>query len=254
MYGGNRYRARNPVDVVDELEYCIKTWPFKSFYFDDDTFNVGKERIIRLAREISSRGISLPWSVMARADLVDRELLTEMKRAGLVSLKYGMESGDQTLIDASGKNLRIEQVENAVRISKELDIEVHLTFTLGLPGETRETIKRTIQKAIELDPFSVQFSIATPFPGTAYHADLAKKGHILSANWEEYSGSTGAVHRTDALDKLDLDEALREACAAWDMHRFMSRERWPRLAWQGILHPRRAIFTLYRLAQYRLSK
>lgn len=254
MYGGNRYRVRNPADVVDELEYCLKTWPFKSFYFDDDTFNVGKERIIRLCREIRSRRISLPWSVMARADLVDRELLTEMKQAGLVSLKYGMESGDQALIDASGKSLRIEQVENAVRISKELDIEVHLTFTFGLPGETKETIKRTIQKAIQLDPFSVQFSIATPFPGTAYYADLAKKGHIISADWEEYSGSTGAVHRTDELDKNDLDEALKEACAAWDMHRFLSRDRWPRLAWQGILHPRRALITLYRLTQYKLTR
>jgi radical SAM superfamily enzyme YgiQ (UPF0313 family) len=254
MYGGNRYRARNPADVADELEFCLKKWPFKSFYFDDDTFNIGKERIIRLCREIRSRKISLPWSVMARADLVDRELLSEMKQAGLVSLKYGMESGVQDLIDASGKGLRIEQVEHAVKISKELDIEVHLTFTFGLPGETRETIKRTIEKAIELDPFSVQFSIATPFPGTVYHADLTEKGHILTAEWEQYSGSTGAVHRTDALDKADLDEALQEACAAWDMHRFSSRNRWPHLAWQGILHPRRALFTLYRLAQYRLTR
>jgi len=254
MYGGNRYRARNPVDVVDELEFCLKKWPFKSFYFDDDTFNIGKERIIRLSREIKARKIGLPWSVMARADLVDREILKEMKDAGLVSLKYGMESGVQELIDASGKNLQIEQVEKAVRISKELGIEVHLTFTFGLPGETRETISRTIQKAIELDPFSVQFSVATPFPGTAYYADLLKKGHILTDNWEEYSGSTGAVHRTDELGKQDLDKALQEAYSAWDLHRLVSRDRWSRLAWQGILHPRRALLILYKLAQFRIRQ
>jgi anaerobic magnesium-protoporphyrin IX monomethyl ester cyclase len=253
MYGGSRYRARNPVDVVDELEYCLGKWPFKSFYFDDDTFNVGKERIIKLSREIKSRGIVQPWSVMARADLVDREVLQEMKEAGLVSLKYGMESGVQELIDASGKNLRIEQVEEAVRISKELGIEVHLTFTFGLPGETKETIYRTIQKAIELDPFSVQFSIATPFPGTAYYADLLKKGHILTSNWEEYSGSTGAVHRTDELGKEDLDKALQEACSAWDLHRLVSRDRWSGLLKQSILHPRLAVSTLYRLVQFRLK-
>jgi len=254
MYGGNRYRARNPVDVVDELEYCVKKWSFKSFYFDDDTFNVGKERIIRLSREIKSRKLGLPWSVMARADLVDREVLKEMKEAGLVSLKYGMESGVQELIDASGKNLKIEQVEEAVRISKELGIEVHLTFTFGLPGETKETVRRTIQKAIELDPFSVQFSVTTPFPGTTYYADLLKKGHILTKNWEEYSGSTGSVHRTDALGKEDLDKALQEADCAWDLHRLLSRARWSNLAWQGIVHPRRAISTLYKLAQYRLKQ
>lgn len=253
MYGGNRYRARNPVDVVDELEYCVKKWSFKSFYFDDDTFNVGKDRIIRLSREIRSRKLGLPWSVMARADLVDRGVLKEMKDAGLVSLKYGMESGVQELIDASGKNLKITQVEEAVKISKELGIEVHLTFTFGLPGETKETIRRTIQKAIELDPFSVQFSIATPFPGTKYYANLLKKGHILTSNWEEYSGSTGSVHRTDELSKGDLDKALREAECAWDLHRLVSRDRWSGLLWQGILHPRRAMATLYKLARFRLK-
>jgi radical SAM superfamily enzyme YgiQ (UPF0313 family) len=253
MYGGNRYRARNPVDVVDELEHCLKRWPFKSFYFDDDTFNVGKERIIRLSREIRSRNIVQPWSVMARADLVDREVLQEMKDAGLVSLKYGMESGVQELIDATGKNLRIEQVEKAVEISKELGIEVHLTFTFGLPGETKETVSRTIQKAIDLDPFSVQFSIATPFPGTAYYAELLNKGYILTDKWEEYSGSTGAVHRTDDLGKHELDKALQEACSAWDLHRLVSRDRWAGLLWQGILHPRRAASTLYRLAKFRIK-
>jgi radical SAM superfamily enzyme YgiQ (UPF0313 family) len=191
---------------------------------------------------------------MARADLVDREVLTEMKAAGLVSLKYGVESGAQELIDASGKRLGLEQVEEAVRISKELGIEVHLTFTFGLPGETGETIRRTIRKAIELDPFSVQFSIVTPFPGTQYYADLVQKGHIVTKNWEEYSGSTGAVHRTDALNAEELNEALREAYSAWDLHRLLSRERWVALAWQAILHPRRALFTLYRLTHFRLRR
>ena len=194
MYGGNRYRARNPVDVVNELERCLNRWPFKSFYFDDDTFNIGKQRIKALSKEIKARKIGLPWGAMARADHVDREILQAMKDAGLVSIKYGMESGVQQLIDASGKNLKIEDVERAVNLSKELGIQVHLTFTFGLPGETKETIKRTIQKAIEINPFSVQFSIATPFPGTVYFLSLKEKGYVLSENWEEYSGSTGAVH------------------------------------------------------------
>lgn len=253
MYGGTQYRARNPVDVVDEIVYCLKKWHFRSFYFDDDTFNIGKDRIIHLADEIKARKIGLPWSVMARADLVDRDLLKAMKSAGLVSLKYGMESGVQELIDASGKKLKIEQVEEAVRISKELGIEVHLTFTFGLPGETQDTIKRTIQKAIELDPFSVQFSIVTPFPGTAYYEALAEKGHLLTDNWEEYSGSTGAVLRTDKLGKEDLDQALCDAYAQWDLHKLLCRERWPRLMWQAIVNPKRALLTLLKLIKYRLK-
>lgn len=253
IYGGNRYRARNPVDVVDEIEYCLKNWPFKSFYFDDDTFNVGKERILELSRGIRSRGIGLPWAVMARADLVDREILTCMKDAGMVAIKYGMESGVQELIDAGGKRLRIGDVEKALELSKELGIEVHLTFTFGLPGETRETVKRTIQKAIELDPFSVQFSIATPFPGTAYFRQLKEKGHIVSETWEDYSGSTGAVHRTDELSKEDLDNALCEAYAVWNLHCVTRAHRWPRLILQGIRHPKRAVSAMRKILEYRLK-
>jgi anaerobic magnesium-protoporphyrin IX monomethyl ester cyclase len=252
MYGGNKYRVRNPTDVIDELEHCLNTWPFKSFYFDDDTFNVGKSRMLALSAEIKSRRIDLPWGVMARADLVDREVLTAMKQAGMASIKYGMESGVQDLIDASGKNLKIEDVEKAVRLSKELGIEVHLTFTFGLPGETEETIRKTIQKAIELDPFSVQFSIATPFPGTTYFEQLKERGHILSENWEEYSGSTGAVHRTEELTKEDLDRALSEAYAVWDIHRLTSTQRFPRLIAQGIRHPKRAFAALKKVLAYHI--
>jgi len=252
MYGGNRYRPRNPTDVVDELEYCLKKWPFKSFYFDDDTFNVGKERILALTREIRTRKINLPWAVMARADLVDREILSAMKEAGMVAIKYGMESGVQELIDASGKRLQIEDVEKALRLSKELGIEVHLTFTFGLPGETKETVKQTIRKAIEMDPFSVQFSIATPFPGTEYFRALKVKGHILSEKWEQYSGSTGAVHRTDALSKDDLDDALCEAQAAWNLHRLTRSQRFPALILESMKHPVRAFAALQKVLQYHI--
>ncbi len=250
MYGGNTYRVRNPADVADEIQYCLERWPFKSFYFDDDTFNIGKSRIIALCEGIRSRNISVPWGAMARADHADREVLTAMKAAGLVSIKYGMESGVQELIDASGKNLKIEQVEDAVRISKELGLEVHLTFTLGLPGETKETIRRTIRKAVELDPFSVQFSIATPFPGTVYYETLKEDGRILSENWEDYSGSTGAVHRTEELTDKDLNRALEWAYSAWDRHRLMSIRHWPRLSGQVMAHPLGSISRLVTLVKH----
>lgn len=247
MYGGRTYRTRDAVDIVDEIEYCVKRWSFKSFYFDDDTFNIGKTRILRLCDEIRSRDLSLPWGVMARADHVDREVLQAMKSAGLVSIKYGMESGVQELIDACGKNLTVEQVEEAVAISKEIGIQVHLTFTFGLPGETKETIKRSLRKAKELNPFSVQFSIATPFPGTSYHADLSEKGYILSTKWEDYSGSTGAVHRTEELTAEDLNQALKRAYSEWDLHRLLSSPHWPTLIRQGLTHPLGSFSRLFSL-------
>jgi radical SAM superfamily enzyme YgiQ (UPF0313 family) len=191
---------------------------------------------------------------MARADLVDEEILGAMKAAGLVSIKYGMESGVQELIDACGKRLKIESVEKAVQISKSLGIQVHLTFAFGLPGETAETVQRTIAKAIELDPFSVQFSIATPFPGTSYYDALRDKGHVVVDDWSQFSGSTGAVHRTDALAKEDLDQCIKKACRAWDWHRLTSPSRWPRILRAASGDPKQALFTLARLVYTRIQE
>jgi radical SAM superfamily enzyme YgiQ (UPF0313 family) len=253
MYGGNTYRTRDPKDVADEIDYCVKKWGFKSFYFDDDTFNIGKSRIIRLCEELLKRGIRLPWGVMARADLVDREILQAMKKAGLVSIKYGMESGVQQLIDASGKKLKVEQVEEAVRLSKELGIETHLTFTFGLPGETKETVRLTLKKVKEIDPFSVQFSIATPFPGTVHHKALEEKGYIQPVSWEDYSGSTGAVHRTEALSPEDLNQVLANAYSEWDLHRLGSMKHWPILIKNSLSHPRGSISRLFSLFRHKVS-
>jgi len=183
LYGGAKYRTRSPKDVVDEIEWLIDYYGFEAFYFDDDTFNIGKKRILEICDEIKKRGINVPWAVMARADTSDRETLQAMADAGLYAIKFGVESGVQELVDNCGKKLDLSKVREAVRHCKELGIKTHLTFTFGLPGETRETIQKTIDFAIELDPNSVQFSLTTPFPGTKYFEMLDEKGLLCSKNW-----------------------------------------------------------------------
>lgn len=220
MYGDKSYRTRDPKDVVDEIECCVEQYGFKSFYFDDDTFNVGKERMLSLCNEIKKRDLSLPWAIMARADGMDLEILSAMKDAGLVALKYGVESGDQEILKATGKSLNLDKVHENVKITRELGIKYHLTFTFGLPGETLETIKKTVDLALELDPDSLQFSIVTPFPGSKYFDLLDKKGHLLSKNWEEYDGYNRAVIRTDNLTNTDLEHALCMANKKWKRHVF----------------------------------
>jgi len=223
MYGSSLYRVRNPVDVVEEIEWCIKEYGFKSIYFDDDTFNIGKDRILKLCKEMKSRKINLPWAIMARADQMDRELLENMKEAGLVALKYGVESGDQKILDSSGKSLSLEKLKETVRITRELGIKYHLTFMFGLPGETWDSIHKTIDLALELDPDTLQFSIVTPFPGSRYFEMLEKKGYILSTNWEEYDGYNKSVIRTEFLSSRDLERALRLADRTWKRHLFFRK-------------------------------
>lgn len=219
MYGGNSYRTRTPKDVVDEIEDAVKRFGFKSFYFDDDTFNIGKPRILELAREIKARGLNLPWAIMARADQMDRETLAALKDAGLVALKYGVESGSQELLKQACKGLDLGKVAETVRFTRELGIRYHLTFMFGLPGETEETARQTVETALALDPDSLQFSIATPFPGSRFHKHLLEKGHLLSTNFDDYDGYHNSVVRTDALTGEDLIRIRNEAEDAWRAHR-----------------------------------
>lgn len=225
MYGGHRYRYRDPVKVVDEMEYLIKEKGFRSVYFDDDTFNIGKKRILAICNEICQRKLNVPWAIMARADTMDEEMLVALKAAGMCALKYGVESADQTLVDRAGKGLDLQKVREIVKKTKDMGIFIHLTFTFGLPGETKESIDKTIELAKELDPDSLQFSIITPFPGSLLYQELEQKGHLISKNWEEYDGYSTAVIKTDTLSKEDLEGALHKARLEWDRHRFLKGVR-----------------------------
>lgn len=218
MYGSNLYRTRDPKNVADEIEDCVRRFGFKSFYFDDDTFNIGKPRIMALAAEIGARKLNLPWAIMARADTMDREMLQALKDAGLVALKYGVESGSQDILKHVSKGLDLAKVRETVAFTRELGIAYHLTFMFGLPGETRETAHKTIELALELDPDTVQFSLATPFPGSRFYSELLSTGHLMSTNYDEYDGYHNAVVRTDALRPEDLVALRQEAESTWRAH------------------------------------
>jgi len=217
MYHGKKYRVRDILDTIDEMEYLVNNMGFGSVYFDDDTFNIGKRRMLEFCKEIKNRGLErTPWAIMARADLMDEEILIRMKDAGLAAIKYGVESAVQKLVNNCGKNMDLKKAEKMILFSKSIDIKTHLTFTFGLPGETRSTIQETIDYALKLKPYSVQFSITTPFPGTTYFGQLDKKGLIINKNWDDYDGNFKSVIKLDSLGGQDLESARHLACRVWD--------------------------------------
>ena len=218
MYGSNKYRMRDPMKVVDEMEWLVKEKGFKSVYFDDDTFNINKRFVLAICSEIKKRKLNVPWAIMARADTMDREMLIALREAGLVALKYGVESASQRIVDGIGKKLDLKKVKKVVKMTRKMGIKYHLTFMFGLPGETKRTMRKNIRMALKLDPDSVQFSIATPFPGSRYFNMLDEKGYILSRNWEEYDGYNTAVIRTEKLSARDLEEGRWRAVEAWNEH------------------------------------
>jgi len=225
MYSGNSYRPRKVVNVVDEMEYLVKKMGFKSIYFDDDTWNIGRGRILSFCDELLNRDFRIPWAIMARAELMDEKLLERLRHAGLFAVKYGVESASQQLLNNISKGTDLKRVEDIIKYTKYLGIRTHLTFTFGLPAENKHTIRETINYAIKMDPTSVQFSLATPFPGTRFYEQMEKGGYILTKNWEKYDGNHRSVIKTDALSAKQLQKAKKTAYLEWAKYCYQRKKK-----------------------------
>jgi anaerobic magnesium-protoporphyrin IX monomethyl ester cyclase len=246
MYGGRNYRVRNETDIVAEVKDATDRYAMKSFYFDDDTFNIGKDRIASYARAFKEHDLTLPWGAMSRADTFDRKTLEIMVGAGLRFIKYGAESGDQGIVDAIEKSLDLRKVRDAVRWAKELGVSTHLTFSFGHPGETWETARKTIDFALELSPESLQFSLMQPFPGTELYKKVKKKGLLVIDDLSKYDGYSTSPVRTETLSPTDLESILREANHRWRQHTFVRgvRKQPMQRVVYGMTHPRQTFNVL----------
>ena len=142
---------------------------------------------------------------MARADLMDELLLKAMSGAGLYAVKYGIESGDQNIVNSCGKNMDLDKAYQAIRLTKRFGIKVHLTFCLGLPGETKLTIRKTVKFIRDSQPDSLQFSLATPFPGTEYFEYLKNREELISEDWQNYDGNYKYVVQVPDLSSGALE-------------------------------------------------
>ena len=174
--GGQRYRTRSVGHVAEEMAEAARLFPqVREFFFDDDTFTDDLPRAEAIARRLGPLGIT--WSVNAKAT-VPHATLKVLKDHGLRLLLVGYESGSQQILNNVKKGVRIDAARRFTREAKALGITIHGTFILGLPGETRETIAETIRFAREIDPDTIQVSLAAPYPGTALHEEAQRNGWL----------------------------------------------------------------------------
>jgi len=213
LYGEHKYRKRDPVKVVNEMEWLIKKFNFKAVYFDDDVFNIDKTHVTNICNEIIKRNIKVPWAIMARADLMNERLLSSLAGAGLYAVKYGIESANSKVLKLCKKNMNLIKAKKMIQFSKGLGIRVHLTFCLGLPGETKQSIQDTLNFISETKPDSLQFSLATPFPGTDYFKYLEKRKGGLPVSWIDYDGNNKYFAGSEELINLDLERLKRDLCS-----------------------------------------
>jgi hopanoid biosynthesis associated radical SAM protein HpnJ len=174
--GGHRYRTRSVEHVVAEIAHARRLFPqVKEYFFDDDTFTDDRPRAEAIARGLGRLGVT--WSCNAKAE-VPYATLKVLKDNGLRLLLVGYESGSQAILNNVKKGIRLDRARAFTRDAKALGITIHGTFIMGLPGETRETIEETIRFALDIDPDTLQVSLAAPYPGTALYQEARERGWL----------------------------------------------------------------------------
>jgi hopanoid biosynthesis associated radical SAM protein HpnJ len=196
--GGHRYRTRSPESVYEEMK-CAKSYfpQVKEFFFDDDTFTADLPRAREIARKLATLGIT--WSCNSRAN-VPFETLKVMKESGLRLLLVGFESGNAQILRNIKKGVMLERARQFMRDCKRLGIKVHGTFIVGLPGETSATIQETVDFACEIDPDTIQVSLAAPYPGTEFYEQARENDWFIPE-----SLVSGAGHQTFPLQYPGVD-------------------------------------------------
>jgi hopanoid biosynthesis associated radical SAM protein HpnJ len=208
--GGHRYRTRSVGNVIDEIRWARSAFPqVKEFFFDDDTFTDDRARTEAIARELGKLGVT--WSCNAKAN-VPRQTLQIMRDNGLRLLLVGYESGNQQILHNIRKGMRIDVARRFTKDCHELGITIHGTFILGLPGESRETIEETIRFATEINPHTIQVSLAAPYPGTELYREALEHGWLDAAHAElvDASGVQVAPLHYPHLQHVEIFQSVEE--------------------------------------------
>ena len=206
--GGQRYRTRSVGHVAEEMAQAARLFPqVREFFFDDDTFTDDLPRAEAIARRLGPLGIT--WSVNAKAN-VPRATLAVLKDNGLRLLLVGYESGSQQILNNVKKGVRLDAARRFTRDAKELGIAIHGTFILGLPGETRETIAETIRFAREIDPDTIQVSLAAPYPGTALYEEAQRNGWLEEGDLVDGAGVQQSALGYPHLPRSEIFRSLDE--------------------------------------------
>jgi hopanoid biosynthesis associated radical SAM protein HpnJ len=200
--GGHRYRTRSVEHVVAEIARASRLFPqVREYFFDDDTFTDDLPRAEAIARGLGKLGVT--WSCNAKAN-VPYSTLKVLKDNGLRLLLVGYESGSQAILNNIKKGIRLDRACQFTREAKALGIKIHGTFIMGLPGETRETIEETIRFAQEIDPHTLQASLAAPYPGTALHQQALAQGWLAEDHLVDADGVQTAVLGYPHLSRTEI--------------------------------------------------
>ncbi len=228
-HSGHRWRQRSIDDVVSEVRYALEAHPqAKEIFFDDDTFNYQKGRTIELSKKLAP--LKFTWSCNSRVT-TDYETLKAMKDAGCRLMIVGYESGEQQILKNIKKGATIDMALRFTENAKKLGLTIHGDFIIGLPGETRESIRKTIDFAKRLDTETIQVSVAHPYPGTEFYDYVKQNGLIAIESLTDETGHQLPNIIYPGLDRAELMDAVEQFYAEYYFR--------PKVIWRVV---RKAIF------------
>ncbi len=207
-YSGNAYRTRSPRNVIEEVKYALGAFPgVKEIFFDDDNFCEDQKRAIEIAKLMKPLGIS--WGCNSKVT-AKYETLKALKEGGMRVIMVGYETGDQGILNNVRKGTTIEQARTFTKNCKDLGITIHGAFVLGLPGETRDTVESSIKFACEMDPETIQVSLASPYPGTKFFELCVKEGYINPESLVSEKGYQSCVINYPAISSEEIFMAVEK--------------------------------------------
>ncbi|MEK7812412.1 MAG: radical SAM protein [Candidatus Desantisbacteria bacterium] len=192
-YYGKSLRKRSPQKLVDELVWLKERFNIHEFLFWSESFTLDTRFVMAVCDEIIGRGLQISWVCNSRVDHVTLDMLMAIKKAGCWMIGYGIESASQSVLDSVKKGTTVEQIRKAVQLSHQAGLEVSGHCIIGLPADTTQTIKQTIEFTIELDLDFVQFYCAVPFPGSEMYEQACHNHWINTTDWSRFEQNFSCV-------------------------------------------------------------
>jgi len=208
---GGIWRGRSVENVLSDLMLLKEKYRIKSVLFRDQIFTLNMKRAEEICHDMSKEGLDIEWRCETRADRLSKNLMIKMKDAGCVGIHMGIESGDPDLCKTIAKiGLNLNKVKEIFHYAREIELNTRAFFIIGLPGETKETVKKTLRFAREIKADDYLFNSVTPFPGTKLYEIAEKKGWIKDKNWENFVVNE-AVMRNDNLTEDEIRNFVKKA-------------------------------------------
>lgn len=207
---GKTFRRRSATNIVREIELLRDKFKIGEFFISDDNFTLSKQHAINLCKALLGRGIKLPWACPngIRIDTADKELFYWMKKSGCYLVGFGIESGNQKILDKAHKQLDLKKVKSVVETAKKVGLMTYGFFIIGLPGETKQTIRQTIDFAKSLKLDRAYFNILIPFPGTEIFKLYSQKKKDI--DWANIDSGTGMI-----AEGIDYDDLTGKDLVYW---------------------------------------